>query len=503
LHQPFPSRKVAQPQTPAPSALPSPNGQKTQARLAWLGLPEGLALAGLAGLSFPPLLGISPWTATAVVGVLLAAIFVARAARPQWKPALQLFELALAARLVVLTICYTARASLGLETVNPDVAGYLAWGREIAKFLPAFFDIRTLSQAATWDIGFHYVLGLEIWIFGDDPLTLLSINAIVGAAAVVALYLLLRLAKGKFPFLIASVAAFYPGLVFISGGDLFKDPWVLLAMLGGLALALRAAEKGPTAFLWALGAGLCFFILWITRFYTLPLALLCLGAGAIADGWRSRSNLRSWLGRWAIVAAGIAVGSGAPALLIKQPSILDESLSYTQVFHGPHRAFLAADGRIIGRLRWGEDMQGNKLPVGRLGPARIAADLVRRFYGPYLWVPPDNGSISLIEGSFWDYLAVPVWYVLLPLALVALSRFLLGRPSPLAAATLLGSVMTLLLICVFSISYRQRSSLTVPFLLLAVGLSADRFRWSAMKVPLLIQAGVILGLSALYYALLR
>jgi hypothetical protein len=445
------------------------------------------------------MLGLAPWTAPAVIGLLLAVIFFTAPARGQWRSAVRIFELSLGVRLMVLTVCYAARGALGIETVNPDVAGYLSWGRDVAQFLPAVFDIRPIFRAATYDIGFHYLLGFEIWLFGDDPLTLLSLNAVAGAAAVVALYLLLRMANGRLPFLIASVAAFYPGLVFISAGDLFKDPWVLLAAFGGLTLALRAVETRSRPILWSIGAGLCLFCLHITRFYMLPLVLMCLGGAASADAWRRRANLRPWLRSWAPLAAGLAIGSGVPALLIEQPSVIKESMSYVHVFRGHSEAFLGPDGRVLSHLRTGP--LENDRPA--LGVARIATDLVRRFYGPYLWVLPRGDSFSLVEGGFWDYLGVPIWYALLPVGLLATSRLWVRRTEPIAVMVLLGCVMTVALYCIFSISYRQRSSLPVPFLILALGLSLGNFRRLALRRVLLLQAALILLLAAFYYILVR
>jgi len=445
------------------------------------------------------MLGLAPWTAPLVVGVLFAVIFFTAPAKGPWLSAVRLFELALGARLMVLTICFAARGALGIETVNPDVAGYLSWGRDIAQFLPAVFDIRPIFRAATYDIGFHYLLGFEIWIFGDDPLTLISFNAVAGAAAVVALYLLLRMANTRLPFLVAGVAAFYPGLVFISAGDLFKDPWVLLAAFGGLTLAFRAAKTSSRAILWSIGAGLCFFCLHITRFYMLPLSLMCLGAAASADAWRRRADLRPWLRRWSVLAVGLAIGAGVPALLIHQPSVVSESMSYLHVFEGQSDAFRAPDGRILRRL------QNGTLASDRpaVGISRIGADLVRRFYGPYLWIPPRGTSYSLVEGSFWEYLGVPIWYALLPVGLLAMWCLWARRTDPASAAVLLGCAVTLVLFCIFSISYRQRSSLPVPFLILALGLSLGRFRKTALRRVLLLQTGVVLLLAACYYALLR
>jgi hypothetical protein len=136
-----------------------------------------------------------------------------------------------------------------------------------------------------------------------------------------------------------------------------------------------------------------------------------------------------------------------------------------------------------------EDPPTEAVPVEALGPlgrtaVRVLAgtvDLIRRFYGPFVWVVPERWSVErLLRREYLYYPGMLVWYALWPLIaggiLISGWKLLRGRGIGLGLGVItVYCVLSLAQYTVLNLSYRQRDILFPLLLVFAlIGFSAFR-----------------------------
>jgi len=110
-----------------------------------------------------------------------------------------------------------------------------------------------------------------------------------------------------------------------------------------------------------------------------------------------------------------------------------------------------------------------------------AANVVRRLFGPFPWIPPGSWDAETILRN--EYLLFPgmiVWYALLPIGAVGtfLAGWLTLRRQVVTPVVLVSSVVVASLGAMYltlNLSFRQRDFM-FPFLLLTAVLAVDRLR---------------------------
>jgi hypothetical protein len=454
--------------------------------------------AVILSLGLPYALGLSD-TSSLVLGsivsgvALLLALTEPRETRATF---VSLFAWGYLLRLVVLMVLYAAVAA-PVSMLGPDSSTYLRMSRLLAdsalriRLHPAYF-------LGTYDAGPYYLSASVLYWLNGDLFTLKLLNCGLTALVGPLIFSWFRLTIPRFATLAGFVVAVHPSVITFSTVDLLKDPAVLFfttLAVWALSRILVSPRIPPQLGFGLIGTAALVFLR-LSRFYVvfyLEVAVTAvILAGWLGRPWRRRTGLASLVG----VLAIFLVAELGP-MQFHWPSSLTMTAQAVGFKRYPFGAY--APG-LVNRLPGGRGQtwrpfasrlnSSASLPVRTAVEAAVqGANLFRRLYGPFVWVPPERWDVPTILGG--DYLLYPgtlIWYGLLPfvgLGLLATGRRLCGgeERDPILAASWLFVVVCFTQYLTISQSYRQRDVL-LPFLLVFafIGLqravSHPRWRWA-------------------------
>jgi hypothetical protein len=455
-----------------------------------LGLPYARGVSGESSLMLGAILtGIA----------LLLALTEPRETRGTF---LSLFAWGYLIRLAVLmALDVVVRAPVSM--LGPDSSTYLRMSQILADSVfrlplhPAFF-------LGTYDAGPYYLFASVLYGLNGDLFSLRLLNCGLTALVGPLVFSWFRLTLPRFAALAGFVVAVHPSVIAFSTVDLLKDPAVLFfTALAVWALSRILAGTRVSAQLgFALIAAVALVFLRMARFYVvfyLEVAIVAVIIGA----WLWRPWQRRLTRVAVLIVLGVLLVAELGPMQLGWPSSLKMTFDVT-VFGVLNRGgFGSYAPGLVSRLpeRRGTALRGPFPFRPRLDPSaslstRIAfkvvvqgANLIRRLYGPFVWVPPERWDISTILGG--DYLLYPgtlIWYWLMPfvgLGVVATgARLYRGQEGdPIVAAMWLFFVVYFAQYLTINLSYRQRDVM-LPFLLAFafIGMqrarSSPRWRWA-------------------------
>ena len=404
-----------------------------------------------------------------IVGlVVLAAIALSLLQRGEDRAlALAVFAAGFALRAGVVAVL--GFAGLSVVSLGPDATAYWAGAQRLSSDQFAL-GVSPVTAFGSYDVAHYYLFGAVAWLGGGLPEAQL-VNAGIGALVAPAMLGWSRLLIPRHAAWIGLGVALYPSLIVMSATSLLKDPSVLLALalcvwsLTALAKEQRIVRRSAFALL-ALSALL---YLNLDRFY---LATLVEIGVAVAAGLRLVRDKRAILrAAPALVLAVIVASELLPAVIGWPPTPVRFQGNVEHVAATPE---LQEYGPSNIDFTFG--------PLGTLNTiVTPVAAVVRRLYGPFIWVPPASWDPGFVLRS--DLLLYPgnaIWYAMLPVGLAGLAltlrRYRVADPALVAVAFTLP--LYLLAYVSVNLSYRQRD-LMVPFVLsfalpAAVWITQDR-----------------------------
>ena len=424
-----------------------------------------------------------------------------------------LFPFAFSLRGGVLIAAYALKQSQGLVTYNVDVKNYVFWAHQISAYLPfQLLDVRPYDLAGTYDIGFHYFLGLVFWLFRENHLAAQVLMVLAGSASAYLLYRIATPFLGRYAVIPGLILAVAPNSIYLSSVDLVKDTLLTFAFLLALRsgqLILTRANVAPGAVL-ALACG--FVLARLIRVYV-GVLLDCGLVGfpilqLILSGRLKRPGRGVALVRIGVIAATFLVAEGG-LRVAGEPFAAVEMLAMKGWLPSARMAFSGPRGRLERLFRRGPALgsKGFEEEVEEEDPTKAAPvslthygfDLLRRIYGPFLWTPPTRDHFfQFFIGNWPAYLEVGLWYVVFPFGLCGLI--------PLARSQrwdgwLIAAVVAMFfaLLFGFHVTHRQRTSNLLP--LMAVAATAG-WLWATpriRKTVLALQGTAVVLLAAAYW----
>ena len=185
----------------------------------------------------------------------------------------------------------------------------------------------------------------------------------------------------------------------------------------------------------------------------------------------------------------IAVEMGSMAGWLKLPSA-------RSAFFGPRGRFEAMLEEEPGFVKVEEKRERRD----RFSLSHFAFELLRRFYGPFVWAPPaGKAGFEFLIGNWSAWFEAPLWYVLFPFGLLGV--WTLARRKRWDAWFFASSAAALLLaLVVFSVTHRQRTSNLLPLLSIAAVAGWNATTPRQRRILLSAQAVIVLGLAAAYWS---
>lgn len=363
----------------------------------------------------------------------------------------------------------------------------------------------SFAMLGSFDVGHVYVFAALIGLFGRSVLMLQMFNCAVTALIAPLTFAWVRRVAPTVALPAALLVAVYPSIVYLAAIDIWKDPLVITATTAGIWAIARIVHdrlRGVSLGMAVATGTVCLAFVHTCRFY--PVWYLEVGmamTGALALLHRARIDVRATVAVVAIVAlvelvpaaagwptsprafaAGIVQATSASSMRHYTAGLLDRLAggAAPPAERGSAYRVKALEGFGLGafgrRNALQVDIETASSTPGRFGLLGWGVQMVRRIWGPFLWVPPDTLSARAVLGG--DYLLYPgmvFWYALLPFmgaGLVLVGLDLLRGRAPFA----LGMVWVYAVaysgqFLVINLPYRQREAmfpLLVVFGLLAV-----------------------------------
>lgn len=404
-------------------------------------------------------------------------------ARVVWRDATAIFALALLLRVITVSILWST-APQPIETLlGPDARHYLERAREFAAN-----DLSLHGHPAavfrTYHAAPYLLFGVALWL-GASLVQLQLLNSVLGALAAAFTCAAAHIAGVRRAWALGVLVAVNPSIVLLSSFDLLKDPSVMCATAAaiyGIVLGLfttRSARTTRRLLPWLLVAAALVYLR-TSRFYVAMFIEVGIIAAVLVMIFRSSREDRAFVASCGVLA--VALGEAIPGLL-GWPSSLT-------LFLGRIAPVMAWHGTRYGEA---QGLARSLLAVAESSEARRAEtfqiiDVVRRVFGPFVWVAPPRWDRMTVVFS-GDYLLYPgtvMWYAMQPYLLTGIwaSRRVL-RSTEMESLWLFALsvfvAMYLLLFAMVSLSYRQRDAMFPVFLLVAVAGYEESKRWTTWK----------------------
>jgi hypothetical protein len=468
----------------APATLSGAGRGRLQAFVERALVPGMLMLVVL--IPAPFLTGVSD-VSSAILGAVLAfiGVGVAGAQRELRRFAASLFLWAFALRLSALLLLSAVPGYDRSAFLGPDSASYYLGSQMLAagELPPGRSPIQIFGST---DIAHYYLFAAALSAFNVDLFGLQLLNGALSALTALVTFLWCKAVLPSHAALTGVAVACGPTLIAMSVTDLLKDPSIVMATV--LALWAITRLLGSSRVLSAAGWGVlvvaALMYLRMDRFYVaayleaafiivvfivlargvmvtrapiaiLALAVLAAEAGPMALGWPSSPEA---------IATNVVHVERTPAIRDSPPGIIDNN---------------------------GPDVSGLPPPVQE--PVKAAAlvldplaDIVRRLYGPFVWIPPpDLYTTTILRGDYILYPGMLLWYALLPFMLLGVGVVLWRFATLHTTDIVLPAVAVFLAVYLaqylaINLSYRQREDvMPLLFILLPFGIAL----WSRFWRP--------------------
>jgi 4-amino-4-deoxy-L-arabinose transferase-like glycosyltransferase len=310
--------------------------------------------------------------------------------------------------------------------------------------------------------GFYYFVGAIYYVFGRNQLLVQFLNGTIGGLTVVVMHALAtRLFGSLVARRVALLMAFFPGMVFWSGG-MYKDPAILLCIAASMYAVVRLREAvSPAMLILFVGSVLALMTL---RFY---IAYFVVFATLSSFVFSRRGPLLQRL-----LSYGFLVGALAAVFTfaVRQEAVEQQSALMTL----ERLQVTRTDQAVLGQSAFGREYD-----VSTTGGAVLAlpVGLIYLLFAPFPWaIAGPRQALVLPE--------MLVWYGLMPAFVAglvhavrrqfgdALPILVFGVTLTLAYALMQGNIGT---------AYRQRTQVTMFFFLfMGVGL-VERAKQKALR----------------------
>jgi hypothetical protein len=438
---------------------------------------------------------------------------------------LQLAVIGLALRGVVLLLIAWLQAASGAVVLGPDGVGFL---RAAQTILNAGFSLPRPSYEmfATYDTAHIYLFAGIIATLGPSMLNLHVSNCALTALMGPLTFSWVRLIAPRAALPAGLLVTFYPSLIYLAATDLWKDPSVITATTLGLwALVHIVHGNGERGRLVAFAAVAVMGLWYVhtSRFYALwylEVGVAVMAVVGLLRGWAARRSalvavlaafvlaeagpmLAGWPSSPVYFVASIAQATNAESLRYFSAGLLDRAADGSEAEGSRGQTLAQLEGFDLD-IRGQDDVLQVDVDTalaapGRFGPAGAVIQVIRRVWGPFVWVPPPAFTPRAVLGG--DYLLYPgmlFWYALLPWMLAGLAvtgwNLVLGRTAFMLGAVWIFAVLYWAQFVVINLPYRQREALFPVLAIFAwLGFEHTRHRPWARKA----YAGYWLALVAL------
>jgi len=458
------------------------------------------------------------WNGSFLVGVVVVSAWIGvsrlppREKRPPWSDFERaLIPLAFLLRGGALLATFAFKEARGVVSYNVDVHSFILWGEEIAARLPVLLDIRPYDLAGTYDVGFQYFLAFVLWLPGGSLFAAQVLVVLAGTGSAYLVYRVARPLLGTSALFCGLILALAPNAIFLSSADLMKDSLLTFSFLLAIFAAQRIYSERAVR-VSSLVMLFCGFVLTrLIRVYAGALLEIGLVGWPLLVWWRARRRdaephgARLWARRAALVLGILLGAEGILLSVVREPLIVVEMGSMAgwlklpsarSAFFGPRGRFEAILEEEPGFVK----VEEIRKTGGRFSLRHFAFELLRRFYGPFVWAPPaGEAGFEYLIGNWSAWFEAPLWYVLFPFGVVGVWR--LARRKRWDAWFLASAAAALLLaLVVFSVTHRQRTSNLLPLLSIAAVAGWNATTARQRRILLSAQAVIVLGLAAAYWS---
>lgn len=445
----------------------------------------------LALLPLPVLLGKGTGSMVIVgVGTAMAALLARIEHGRARRTFLQLAVIGLALRGVVLLSTAWLQAASGAVVLGPDGVGFL---RAAQTILNAGFSLPRPSYEmfATYDTAHMYLFAGIIATLGPSLLNLHVSNCALTALMGPLTFSWVRLVAPRAALPAGLLVTIYPSIIYLATTDLWKDPSVITATTMGVWALVHIVHGNGGRWRLVAVAAVAVMSLWYvhtSRFYALwylEVGVAVMAVVGLRRGWAvRRSAVMAVLAVFALAEAGpvlagwpsspehfvasVAQATKAESLRHFSAGLLDRAADGREPDDRRGRTLAQLEGFDLDLRGQGEilqvDVDTELAAPGRFGPAGAAIQMMRRVWGPFVWVPPPAFTPRAVLGG--DYLLYPgmlFWYALLPWMLAGLAvtgrQLILGRTAFMLGAVWIFAMLYWAQFVVINLPYRQREAL--------------------------------------------
>jgi hypothetical protein len=438
---------------------------------------------------------------------------------------LNVFVWAMLVRVIAVTLCTSLGLREGGPFLGPDSTTYYrqsAWLASVAFHL----DALPVVYFGSYDVSHYYLFATATRYLHTDLFGLQVMNCAMTALTASLVYGLARLVLPSWALALGLAVAFHPSLIAMSVVDLLKDPSIILGTVLIVWVIVRlTVEQTVSALPLYLIVGVAAALYVRTgRFYSFAYLEMAFVA-AVLFMWLVRRKVFARPLAAVVVVIMFISAEVLPTYLAWPPSPIMVASNVSYVLDTPQMSQYAMglfDRLKPTRLPNGLGLGGEggpRMTSVHVGPttgplaivgslASFLANLVRRLYGPFVWILPSDWRFRALQAG--DYLLYPgmlVWYGLLPLIGIGLCGTgwaLLRRKETRFALVFLWFFATVYFAqyLAINLSYRQRDVMLPVLLVFAcVGVPLLRQwpRWRAWYAGY----AVVLVLVAVSHLMLR
>ncbi len=392
---------------------------------------------------------------------------------------LGLFALAFTLKFAALVFLHWVAIPAGGPFLGPDSTSYFAGSRLLASTMFVLPEHPIIAFDGT-GVAHYYLFAGVILVTGADLFALQLLNCGMLALVAPLTFLLCRAMIPNVALVVGVLTAVHPSLVVLGALDLLKDPSILFSTMLTL-WALAEIMRGPgTAALIGFGglAVVALSYLEMDRFYVAAYIEIGIIVGLLLGWVRRRVGGTRWS---AVVALALVILCSefmisrlgfTPSLILMRPSVeyvlgggWQPSVGEGLVPRSEASPSGAVDGATPPRP---SVVTGSPMSFRLVSGA---VELVRRLYGPFVWVMPQRWDWrEVLTHDFPLYPGTLVWYAIYPLIFVGLSKTAWRLVSERGSGDALVVVWTFTVLFLAQylavlFSYRHRETLA-PFLLL-------------------------------------
>jgi 4-amino-4-deoxy-L-arabinose transferase-like glycosyltransferase len=311
---------------------------------------------------------------------------------------------------------------------------------------------RPASTNVVGRYGYYYFVGGIYYIFGRNQLLVQFLNGTIGALTAVVMF---TLANRLFGTLVARrvalLTAFFPGMVFWSGG-MYKDPAILFCIVVAMYAVVRLREEVSLTMLLLFVAAVLALV--TLRFY---IAYFVIFATVASFVFLQRGSFVKRLLSYALVVGAL----GAAFTVVLREEALEEQSSFATL---ERLQATRTDQAIQGQSAFGREYNVST-PQGAI--VALPVGLVYLLFAPFPWAVAGTRQALVLPEML-------VWYGLMPAFAAGLLHSVRKRLGDVLPILVFAASLTLAYALMqgnIGTAYRQRTQITVFFFLfIGVGL---------------------------------